>query len=360
VAHVHRKLWRQKPPPSVQIDWGHPLSSLVRAAFVPQSGRMVDLVSGLQTGTIANADAIRSQGQELNVSGTTGGVYALTPEALKLQRVSLLVVGDTLGATTVRRAMCGATVSGSDSPPYSSYEIVRKTDNSVEFVTNNTATYYNPASSAGVLADNAPFCIGLARGASDMRGYVAGRLVASASFSGACLYQSTSRMAFGYSFSSISQASIGISAAVVFADTLSAAAWETLNENPWQIFQPQRRGIYADLGAGGVTGTSAITLDGATTAASGWVEATGDGAITLDGATVAGTGAATDPVTGAGAITLDGATVAGVGGAEVPAQHYSGVALAVDLRSPVRVAVLTSPVRVARISSPVRVADLAA
>ena len=101
--------------------------------------------------------------------------------------------------------------------------------------------------------------------------------------------------------------------AMIFNRALSDAEMRSLTENPWQIFKPITRRLWAPQASIGVSGTLQSTLSDVTFAASGQALDSGAFASTLGGASLAASGTVGNSASGSIASTLDGVTMAAAG-----------------------------------------------
>lgn len=101
--------------------------------------------------------------------------------------------------------------------------------------------------------------------------------------------------------------------AMIFNRALSDAEMRSLTENPWQIFRPATRRLWAPQASVNVSGTLQSTLAGATLSSSGQVLNAGSFGSTLDGASLACNGTVGNSPSGSIASTLAGVTMAAAG-----------------------------------------------
>jgi hypothetical protein len=102
--------------------------------------------------------------------------------------------------------------------------------------------------------------------------------------------------------------------ALIFNKALTDAEMRSLTENPWQIFKPVARRLWAVASAApGVTGSLLSTLDGVTLSASGQAIDNGSIASTLGGASFSASGTVGNSPSGSVSSTLAGASMAASG-----------------------------------------------
>ncbi len=296
--------WARQPHPGVQVDRSHRLSRGLVEALSPTQHRLTNVNSAQIVG-VTGGLAFKGNGSNSYLWKTYSG-----PQIT--DQISLLVVSH--GAGTTSGVSLGVSSSASATP-----FLRLRTDSSGASLGN--FFYRTPASvlvgtgTATAFEDAKNHVLVATIGGGVVRFYVDGKLVDSSSSSPTWAAGTMDLVTIG--------AALAVSASSYqSAGTLLGCVWNTalaredvieISRNPWQIFQPIPRRIFAVSAAGGTS----VTADGALPAAS-LTAATGSatGAATASGSLAAAsltapTGSATGSAITSGslqAISLSAAT----------------------------------------------------
>lgn len=293
---IQRVPWTVQPQTATGVNWGSPLARGLAVAFVPSIGpaNLVasDVVAGLQKsgagpdGVYTATSALVSTSSRLStsafsfyalflsgtVSGGTRCVIGRGPNATGTNNI-----GFGFNSQHATSAYAGALYAGS------AYTIIGKP-------------------TGGALALNTRYSIGGTFDGSNGRGYNNGVMtVGPTAVTG---IDTTARLALNRTSADASpNADDAKFYVVLYWDrALSDAEMRAVHANPWQLFAPLPRTIWAPA-AGGVSGTLATTNSNDTSAASGTTTVTGTLATTNANDTLAASGSVGSAVSGTLATT---------------------------------------------------------
>jgi hypothetical protein len=252
VAHVHRKLWRKKPPPSVQLDWSHPLASRFRSVLMFQrTDACHDYVGGFPLNQYTTFGSPRANGESYSLGiNYTNGWSARDNVTSKLSTGLTFVCGYRKESSGVYysplfRATGGINFRVDGEELWSGVSLSSPVVNKLQSVSNNLVALSIDSFTAGNLYVWAGF-----------------GLKSSHTFSGKSKWGNAEYQLLG------GNNSAGNGMYADFAYILDGPSSDdqvyALFENPWQIYVPDRRTFYADLGAGGTQDASHVASGGAT------------------------------------------------------------------------------------------------
>ncbi|KAF0235050.1 MAG: hypothetical protein FD177_209 [Desulfovibrionaceae bacterium] len=260
MATFLRKLWRNKPPPSVMLDWGNPLARYFAAVYAINEGGGATLYDAVSRSGAPITNGTLSQGT-LTFSATTGqrAVMRSTPligtsdyTLCAIVRSSAAYNGYGLPAITERAA------SGNNIINVSIYGSSGPQQNTAFCTWRNDAGDLSQISATKSLRDGLPHFVAVTKRGTDLRIFIDGKQEATATTSSTNTLTNAGRELWIGADKGDSSALYngGIQFAGVALTALSPDALASLSENPWQIFQPVRRLLYVDMGAGITTITA--------------------------------------------------------------------------------------------------------
>lgn len=240
-----RKLWRQKPPPSVQIDWSNPLSQGLCMAFALNEGGGAprDIVGKGYAGSISMGDT------SWNARGLVTSQYTAcsmtSPVKFQGPQPSETFLFRGLIADYTNTGGSGF-VCGNNSSNFC-VDYYGASDTRPKYTWYDSGTKTTTVANAPSLTLRKPFTLVVSRTINTLRFFVDGVLVDTKTPVGGVSYPNN----WSLLNNSVGWTKAGTEAHVIqwwnrdFSDSEVA----TISENPWQIFQPQRRVFYADMGA---------------------------------------------------------------------------------------------------------------
>jgi|GEM_PF-4014393 len=246
MAFFLRKLWRQKPPESWQIDWGHPLADGL-ASFITADG---DHVSGYPLVLMGSARR-QADGTMYSPGGSSDGAYVLF-------NPFLLNIGTELTVLSFCRMVALQQNGKFISLPYYNGTWASP------FVALNIGNYGSTSSLSGGVGNSSGFTQFYTQGYLDKKDtescYAFSKTSASLIFYNEYKYTSSFSYNLGSSlnvspnFVNLQPIVIGnasnsnngspvkgfLGPQVIYSRALSVAELAAINENPWQIFAPRR------------------------------------------------------------------------------------------------------------------------
>ena len=280
-----RKLWRQKPPPGVQLDWGHPLAKglFLCMPFNEGGGQTAWNLARAQGNVLSGPSfcSIRPDGFHGPSGASASGVLIQSASwNLPSSQVTVACSASLYSSGYSRQHLIDSTATGSD--------IKWGLGNPLAHFSSNQVGFYpgqGGESSAITIPSSGKFTdiLGTYNGLA-AKVFQDRRQFWSASLSGAIDATGTYLVIGGDNTYRAFEGIIGY--AYAWNRALADGEAVAIQENPWQIFQPVRRVLYsfalqdvADVASGGAS-------------AAGAADAAAEGADVATGGSVAGGAAA--------------------------------------------------------------------
>ena len=293
-----RKPWRQKPPPSVQIDWSHPLAQgLALAAPINEgvSGRIRNVVDGTVAAAIGTAGTATSE--YINTS-------AYYEFSITVPADEFTVLVDTYSASYVAsKDVLSLGIGGT-------YKTTMTTVTGpylVQYQNSLTGASALTTSTEGIAGARCKFAHVASKTRNSNLLMRDGRTLVSGAWSvSSSLVFDQLRVANRVGDTSRGQ-TYRLYGLYVWKRALSTGEIAALSENPWQIFQTVRRVVYVDMAAGSTQDASHIASGGATSGGS--AESSREAAAVASGGATSGGAASISKE--AGHVASGGATAGG-------------------------------------------------
>jgi hypothetical protein len=294
--------WRQQPTSPVGIDWSHPLAQGLRNFFYPSYG----FIDAAKSGVLGAPTSITKSQNFWQFSGSPSEIRLGTAEGRLNRNFSVFSLCQ-LNTLAGDYAIASAGASG---------WLLRFANANLQFLESNVAVVLTDP--VQVLPIGVPYSVGFTMSSGStgtVRIYSSGRERVNGTTT-RTFNDSTQELSIGTDRAggtAYNHLPGLIGFVGIWERELSAAEATELHVNPWQLLKPQTRRIYVPSAAtgGAITGTSDVTLDALTSAATGALAISGTASVTLAALTSTATGALA--IAGALAKTLDDATLASTG-----------------------------------------------
>lgn len=282
---IVKKPWTSQPQVPVGIDWSNPICKGIQFVWVPANNQLLPVSSPTYT--------VNQKGRGINTNGSSSYLYQSISSMIDLQECSVTAILTPTLITTASAVAVALGNSGNDNPLFMLGQ--GSTTNNLSFRTRDTAgTDVEVQATDSAWASGVPAVCSGTRSSSGgyQRVFIAGRQIATASpaTAGAVTYDRFAiggllRSAFALAYSGTT------SLVILHKRALSAGEIKSLADNPWQIFAPLKRVIYAPA----ISGATAALTGTVTTATEADIVAGGKTIIlTLTGDTWVAAGATFD------------------------------------------------------------------
>lgn len=262
--------WQSQPQGAVEIDWNSPLSNGLQFCSPPNDHGPFDLVRR-SLGTLNGTRWTRQLRVQEPGFVTNGSSFYTTPlpSALATTEFTLFAFASAQAANTsgpilsiYKGGLTGISVG------------IGSTFSGVEYPSSIVGNGVFGSNAAQFQLRNTPAKIFLMSTGGNNHNLYSGNTLSANDTTTLTAFNSTfilgvgRYMATNYSVASCStNANLYLLAA--YSKVLGEAERRELTANPWQIFRPQKRVLYFDVGGGGVTGTLSVTLENFTSSING-------------------------------------------------------------------------------------------
>lgn len=274
MALLRPTVWTQQPQQSVEIDWSNPVTLGLKAVFDQRYKREHI------TGTVASVDTATSAvgrfGRLKNYSGSANTRYPHHPNFAIIGDITIVALCEIRSLTNYTAIVAKQGTVSSAAP----YELrlggSSANRGEVDFIRAGASGFQEmrcavdvvPTGFSGVLAFTRPTgTITDTTGNVFVNGNKSALSAAFGSGNGAATDNGTSDVWIGRRYDGVTQLDGKIYYVLLFNRVLNDFEIRSISQNPWQIFKPMPRRIFAEAGAGGgVT----ITTNLGTASASGY------------------------------------------------------------------------------------------
>ena len=250
-----RRVWTRQPQGAVGVDWSNPITrGLIFAAY----GGFPEILSGvLPVPFGAVSRLVNSQGRSLNGTAETSGWYYPLPSSHRLYsittEISAIIVGN-ITPSSQSPLLSIPVANGTWNSPFASFIVEPQSTNVTRILFSYSAAAYSYSDIGDNSVSAGTHIWSATRSGANLAIYTDGILKGSVSDvnSGNIYWGTKEPVCLLNESNSLprSGATGGISLSLIFNRALSAFDIRLISVNPWQLFAPLSRPVFAPLSAG--------------------------------------------------------------------------------------------------------------